>query len=299
MRKLTVKREKSFVGCAAKMKIYIEDSNSCDERISVYSKNEYGEQVEEEICLSKLGEIKNGEELSFLIEGGERRLFVIADRLSKDFCNECYTLPQGEDDLYLSGKNLFDPLRGNPFRVNSDGSALRSSSRTGKKPHGVVVFIIFIILGFLLGYGATAGIFAIINSQEKEFSTPDMTITLNAGFESYTQSGYDGVFLSESVEIMAFKNEFSKLGTSAVSAYEYAKLVKSSNEKATSELTLKNGHPSYSYDAVGKDGNLYRYFVYSYKSEDAYWQIYFAVDEGRADRYEKKIEKWASSVSFR
>ena len=76
MRTLIINRAKSFVGCLAKSKIYIEN---------VYS-------PETTICgvpCSKLGEVKNGSSASFLIGEGAARIFVIADKISKNYCAEC------------------------------------------------------------------------------------------------------------------------------------------------------------------------------------------------------------------
>lgn len=52
MRNLIIKRNKTFVGCATKLKVYIEDSASSEITINGVS------------C-RKLGTIRNGEEQSF------------------------------------------------------------------------------------------------------------------------------------------------------------------------------------------------------------------------------------------
>ena len=77
MRNLTIKRTKSFVGCLAKMKIYIEDPTSNEMLINNTS------------C-RKIGDLKNGEEKTFQIGEQEAKVFVIADKLSKNYCNEYY-----------------------------------------------------------------------------------------------------------------------------------------------------------------------------------------------------------------
>ena len=75
MRNLTIKRQKSFVACLGKMKVYIEDPMANDLVIKgVYCR--------------KLGDLKNGEEKTFQIGDNAAKVFVIADALSKDFCNE-------------------------------------------------------------------------------------------------------------------------------------------------------------------------------------------------------------------
>ena len=105
MRKLTIKREKTFVGCMAKLRVFIEDPNVCDLSINGVS------------C-RKIGEIRNDEEKSFEIGDASARVFIIADTLSKGYCNELYRLPQGSEDIYLSGKCRFNIATGNAFRFD-------------------------------------------------------------------------------------------------------------------------------------------------------------------------------------
>ena len=56
----------------------------------------------------RLGDLKNGEEKTFLVGESAARVFVIADKLSKNYCNEFYPLPEGEEDVVLTGKNCFN-----------------------------------------------------------------------------------------------------------------------------------------------------------------------------------------------
>ncbi|MBQ9745983.1 MAG: hypothetical protein IJW21_04100, partial [Clostridia bacterium] len=70
MRKLTIKRAKTYVACLAKMNVYIEDENNYDLIIN------------NSPC-RKLGTLKNGEEKTFEISEASARVFVIADKLSE------------------------------------------------------------------------------------------------------------------------------------------------------------------------------------------------------------------------
>jgi hypothetical protein len=105
MRNLTIKRTKSFVACLVKMKIYLEDPMA-------------SELVINNVPCRKLGELKNGEEKTFVIGENSAKVFVIADTLSRNYCNEYYQLPDGQDDIFLSGKNDFNPASGNAFRFD-------------------------------------------------------------------------------------------------------------------------------------------------------------------------------------
>ena len=78
MRDLTIKRHKSFVGCLAKFKVYIEDPASRELTIAG-------------VPCRKLGELKNGQEQTFQIGTEETRLFVISDKFSKDYSKQIIT----------------------------------------------------------------------------------------------------------------------------------------------------------------------------------------------------------------
>ncbi len=107
MRNLTIKREKSFVGCAMSAFIFIEDENSKDEVIKG-------------IPCRRLGSINNNREETFSIPNDEVRIFAIFDSLSKNFCNDMVIVKEGTDDVVLSGKCKFSPFKGNPFKFNKE-----------------------------------------------------------------------------------------------------------------------------------------------------------------------------------
>ena len=78
-RNLTIKRRKKMVACLGTLKIYIEDPMRCDLIIN-------------NVACRKLGTLKNGEEKTFQIDKSAAKVFVIADALSKNYCNEYYQL---------------------------------------------------------------------------------------------------------------------------------------------------------------------------------------------------------------
>ena len=92
MRNLTIKREKRFVGCLGTMQVYMEDPQNNDMIINGFA------------C-RKLGTLKNGQEKTFAVSESAARVYVIADKLSVSFCNEYYVLPEGTEDVVLTGRN--------------------------------------------------------------------------------------------------------------------------------------------------------------------------------------------------
>lgn len=146
MRKLTIKRTKSFVACLAKMRIYIEDHTAAEITIN-------------DVPCRKLGDLKNGEEVTFEIGEQAAKVFAIADGLSKDYCNDFYELPEGQEDISLSGKNHFNLATGNAFRFDNNASEAAAANRKRGSRKGIVVLIISIIVGALIGFIVSARFF--------------------------------------------------------------------------------------------------------------------------------------------
>lgn len=145
MRNLTIKRTKTFVACLGKMKVYIEDPAS-------------NEIVINNVPCRKLGDLKNGEEKTFSIGENEAKVFVIADQLSKNYCNEFFKLPAGDTDVFLSGKNCFNPANGNAFRFDgvTDEEILQNRKKGTQK--GLIVLCIAIVVGFVMGFLISSGL---------------------------------------------------------------------------------------------------------------------------------------------
>ena len=146
MRNLTIKRTKTFVACLAKMKVYIEDHSSSEITIN-------------DVPCRKLGELKNGEEKTFEIGDEAARVFVIADSLSKNYCNDFYELPDGHEDIVLSGKNCFNLASGNAFRFDNNDSQAALANRKRGTGQGVVVMIVAIVVGAILGFVISMSLF--------------------------------------------------------------------------------------------------------------------------------------------
>ena len=125
MRNLTIQRRKTFVASLCKLKIYIEDPMSNEITING-------------VTCRKLGEIKNGEEQTFIIENNAAKVFVIADKLSKNYCCEFFQLPYGDADIYLTGKNKFNILNGNAFIFDNNDNEEVLAARKKNKIKGLI-----------------------------------------------------------------------------------------------------------------------------------------------------------------
>lgn len=283
MRKLTITRAKSFVGCLGTMKVYIEDAEG-DTKIC-------------DTACRKIGEMKNGETVSLEISEDAAKLYVIADKLSADYCNDCYQIEAGCEDISLTGRNKLNPAVGNAFRFDGNDTPEAKAGRKMGFGKGALVMISAMLIGGLVGYGAVAAVFAIIEAQEKTFEADDMSITLTQGFNEQHLTGYDGVFASKNVDVFILKDSISDGEDADMSPTEYAEYIIQKNRFENCDVIDGDGAPYFVFKGYA-GGKEYRYYAYTFKSDGAYWLMQFAVMESQADSYADDIAKWAGSVVF-
>ncbi len=293
MRRLTIKRRKTFVGCLAKMKIYIEDAFANDLVIN-------------NIHCRKLGELKNNEEKSFEIDENQAKVFVIADKLSKNFCNEFYQLSYGQEDIFLTGKNKFNVINGNAFRFdnNQNEEALQNRKTSTKK--GILIFIISIIVGFIIGNIIGFMLFKDQQEDPRVFSDNGMSITLTNEFIESQAEKYTNYYYSDNVDVLVLKEDFALLDDiKDYTLEEYADFLIEINsslseiEISSSELKKVDGLTWFEYEYTSSDtSNKYQILSFVYKSTDAFWVVEFGTPEEIEDEYRSKITEWAKTVSF-
>lgn len=287
MRNVTIKRSKSFVACLGKMRVYIEDPLHGEIRIN-------------DIPCRKLGELKNGEEKTFETDGQAAKLFVIADTLTKDYCNEYYQLPEGDWDIFLTGKNKYNPAAGNPFRFDGNDAADVTANRKRGTRRGLVVLILAAIFGFIVGILGVSGSNSTKSPEPKTFSADGMTITLTDAFQKTDIDGFTVTYDSSEVAVFCLKEPFSLMdGLENYTLEQYAELVVQANGLSLSDVENVDGIPRFTYSYTNPDtGDAYRFFTYLYKSSDAFWMVQFAVLQDVLPQYEQPVRDWARSVTF-
>lgn len=287
MRKLTIKRKKSFVASLAKLKVYIEDPA--------------GELDITGIKCRLLGTLANGEEKSFYIEENAAKVFVIADKMSRDYCYDCRNLPEGNEDIYLTGKNAFNPATGNAFRFEGGTDEEVAKRHKESKKGGLIVLITAIVIGLTAGWIIGSGVtYSKKKATPKDFSYEEMTITLTALFKEEEVEGRT-VFTSNDVAVFVLRENFvaGDIDLSGYTVRGYAELARENNPVmagATYEET--DGVPNMVYTYAGDDGKTYVYFTTFYKSSNAFWIVQYFVNESGYESRKPKFIEWAKTVHF-
>ena len=288
MRYLTIKRKKRFVACFAKIQVYVENPDQ-------------GRVMINNVPCSKLGTIKNGEQKTFVIPEYAVKIYVIADRLSKGFCNEYYQLPPGNANVYLEGQNELNPAAGNAFRFFNNPSAGIAQNRKKSTRKGIVVLCICMLAGMLIGGLSSAAALGMFqkDSGMQELTCRDMTITVPGDFRPYDVDQFPDAYANSSCMFILIEDSFSKwAGAEALTVEEYAQLVVESNGGAM-QLQEQNGvlwlEHNYTDPATG---DAYYYYSYPYKEDDAFWLLQFCVEAKSAQQMQPQIAQWVSTVEF-
>lgn len=287
MRNLTIKRTKSFVGCLAKIKIYIEDPTACEITIN-------------DTPCRKIGELKNGEEKTFSIGEQAVKVFVIADKLSKKYCNEYYQLPDGQEDILLTGKNRFNPASGNAFRFdnNTGEEILANRKRTTRK--GLHILVPAMTVGVIVGFAVGFHLLSDPAPKTQTFSSNGMTVTLTNEFKEVDFGNYTVTFDSKNVAVFVLKEPFAlAAGMENWSREQYADLIIQNNNIGFAEIQHDEGLTYFSYEHVNPETNkTFRFFSYVYKTNDAFWLVQFAIPDEKAEKFAQQVPEWAKSVEF-
>lgn len=240
MRNLIIKREKTAVAAFGTMKVYIED------RVS-------GDTVIDSMPCRKLGALKNGETATFGITDEPARVYVIADKMSKNFSNDFYQLFYGTEDVYLSGKNKYNPFADNPFWFNNNNNpeaiANRKKSKRKTIVFNLIIFIVCLILGFIAGFMSYEGY-----TEPKDFSSNGMSITLTDDFIATDIENYTVAYDSAEIAVFALKEEFSLVkGSENYTVSQYLESVKQNASDDTVDIQTESGLKGVEYNFVNPD----------------------------------------------
>lgn len=282
MRTLTVTRGKTFVGCASKIRIYVEDYTAPE--ITVL-----------DTPCRLLGTLKNNETQSFEITEEAVKIFAIADKASKNYCNEFYPIPAGIDPVTLSGQCRYNPMNGNAFRFDGVTNEAVLANRRKNSKRGLLVLVAAVVVGVIIGLASTGVLFP---EKEKTFTESEFSITLTNRFDPERDDDFYAVYGRDDAVVMIARETFAELGEySSLTVSEYIQAYQESNAAASkTAVKTADGLCYFDYNAtVSGDELTYRFFAY--KSSDAFWTVQIAVfTEDLADS-EADIMAWAKSFA--
>ena len=105
MRKLILKRKKTFVASFGKIRAFIED--------------EQGELTLGGVKCREIGSLKNGGTGEYDITTESVYLFVVFSKVLPNEYHSCYQVPAGDETVELFTAPKINPIKGNPFEIFS------------------------------------------------------------------------------------------------------------------------------------------------------------------------------------
>lgn len=151
MRKLVVRRRKTYVASLVKVRICMKTELQSD--IKLVGTN-----------LKVLGELSNGHSLEVEIPEEELEIYVVFDKVfPQRFHSKC-TLEAGVEDEVLYTFPALDPFAGNPFAISKKQSYTRAEKRRLSKTVKsniqsdknqflfVLMIVVFAVLGAMIGW---------------------------------------------------------------------------------------------------------------------------------------------------
>ena len=227
--------------------------------------------------------------------------------LTKDFSGEYYQLPEGQEDVHLTGKNTFNPFAGNPFRFENNESEGIKGHRRKAIAIGLIpvvllcVSVVALICAFCAPSDSPAGDPTEGPSNgPKTFEQEGMRITLTEQFHSVSVPKFTVGYESDEVVVLALREEFSDVP--ALKIYDlkqYAELVLMANSIYGSDPRETDGLTLFEYDYTDRKTMVrYHYVCFVFKTEDSFWTVQFVTEKDKEYDYKWKFFQWAKTVTF-
>ena len=265
----------------------------------------------------KIGTVKNGATETFKIPNKTLKVFAIWNKTTRNISNDYYELPEGEADVFLSGRATSNLLRFNPFKFdgneNTEGEELRS--KAFKKS---VLALALVVVGVFLVFGIVrAGVFDSWvdpdrpiyddvpewdeTAQSEDFKVDDFQITLNKNFAVSSGDGYVAVLESSRVTVFLVRETFERFPQfKDITREEYMqKLIDANKDKIKSHEVIDDG-TLYGFlsTRLGAMGEEYTVYSYIYKTDTAFWFVQFKVLSTYVEEFEPHVLQWAKSIQF-
>lgn len=288
MRNVSIKREKSFVGCLVSFQVYVLDTIGGDL------------QINGKPC-RKLGTLKNGKQQTFEVDEAGTVLYIFPDKLSRNRCHTMVTLPAGSGEIALTGKCQLDAQQGNPFVLSAlpEGVTAQVHLKQNKVLQWLPVAIVLLccVAGML---AAKLGGDGETQAQPKEYQIQEMCITLTDAFEEDEMEGLTACYNGDNVVVCVVRDDFSLIeGLESLSKADYAELVTFNSGNRELPIQINDGLVWFDYEWTDPGTKLtMNYYSVVYKSEEAFWLVQMVTPVKKAQQMRPTLEEWARSVTF-
>lgn len=284
MRKLTVRRQKTFVACLGTLQIFISDSASDRSLLDT--------------PVRLLCSLKNGEEATVEVPEEAFSLFAAFDSVSADYCVDAAQIPAGTEDVTVSGKCRFNPWIGNPFRF--DGGETPEKVLKARKKQTLRMAIVSAVVFaacFCLSWLAVRGFGSGSSRKEKVFEVNGLSLTLDGTFSVEELSEDEANIDSKNEWIYTAVFRPSELGDSDVKSAEdlIRALLDFSQFTVPTGFATENGM-TYLEIEYESDGYKYSSFITALQGNDCWYYLEFTTVRSKYASLRDQILQHAKSA---
>lgn len=284
MRRVYLTREKSFVGCMAKLQVYIEDQARAELEL-------------DGIPCRNIGVLANGETIDFAVSEEARHIFVICSPNARNYCGDKILIPAGDTDLELVGRNIYNPGLGNPFRFHgvTDEEVLEGRKRENRK--GIVVTVAAVLLGIVFGVLISADT---LFAGEKNFVSDRFEITLTTGFSDKYE---DGVYYfgSSNCSVAVYEYGYADhVSIEAMDAAQFLEVLKESGHFADEVKIASEAGLVFTEDrAESNSGEIRSYMTVFVKGDESFFLFEFGCEVEDYSKLRSSFIEWASTIKIK
>ena len=256
---------------------------------SVYINFPEGDTVFDGVSCKKVGSLSFCSQLTFDAQNEACEIFLVFENGSDTPELVKYQIPEGQSDVEMnvSGKSITDISFSNYERRSNIFSRMDGGKRVLLIIAAVVVFIILIH-----GLSHTNNFLRSISKIPETFETDDMNITLSRAFVKIRQEDFYAFYMTRTCSVIITKESFENIPElKNVDFDEYCEMCIKANPAVTPTLINKDGLTYFVFEQQWEE--LYKYHVYVYRTDDAYWLVQFSTKAADYNYLSDCYNEWA------
>ena len=278
MRKLTIYRKPTTEVGFSEMDVFAEDPS--------------GEVVLNDYTCRKIGTIKIGDINTFEITEDAVKIILVSEQEGRNGCLEIHQLEAGTNNVSIIGNAVSET--NNKSFSGSKSEKSQNHPKPAQKSKVIKRWIVRVLI-------FTICILLIRNYEPspKTFTKGGFNITLTSAFEN--KDDEESFVSFSSKHVMVYVDKYPSYNVEGLHGLSLEEFIKSVSEQSYSNAPITktdDGLIMIEDEVNSGTRKAVHYYLYGYKTIDAFWTVEFAVRTKNIPKYQEKIEQWARSVEF-
>ena len=262
---------------------------------SVYINYPDGGTTFDGVSCKKVGSLSFRSQLTFDAQNEDLEIFLVFENGIDTPKFVKYQMPDGQGDVVMTigGKTTSDISFGNYEKRSNAFSRMDGGKRVLLIVAAVAVFLIL-----LHGLLHTNKFLRSISKIPETFETADLSITLSKAFVNENADGFYAFYITRTCSAGLIRESFDVFPKlKDVDFDEYCRMMIKANPSLSPKIIKEDGLTYFVFEQQWEE--LFKYRIYIYQTDDAYWLVQFATPADKYDYWSDCFNKWAKSVKFK